>query len=382
MILPRLLEKPLLKSQKSILLLGPRQTGKSTLIRSLQPDISFNLADEETFLQFAQDPGLLRNILAKKKNSEVFIDEVQRLPKLLNTIQALIDETPRPPRFLLTGSSARKLRRGKANLLPGRIHSFELGPLTASELGYQADLDSALSTGFLPGIYLDAEMSERKKTLRSYAATYLKEEIQSEALTRNLEGFARFLKIAGASSGHFTDMTRLASEAGINRVTAGRFFEILEDTLIFNTCEPFAKSERKRLVQHPKRYAFDCGILNALLSNFQPSADRKGPLFENLIFNQIRIAAAARDLECRISTYRTENHAEIDFIVELEGKVFAIEAKASANLGASDLRGFQSFRNFYAKPHTPMIFYTGVHSQRIHEVDAFPWQEGLKEMGL
>ena len=127
MILPRLLEKPLLKSQKSILLLGPRQTGKSTLIRSLQPDISFNLADEETFLQFAQDPGLLRNILAKKKNSEVFIDEVQRLPKLLNTIQALIDETPRPPRFLLTGSSARKLRRGKANLLPGRIHSFELG---------------------------------------------------------------------------------------------------------------------------------------------------------------------------------------------------------------------------------------------------------------
>src|SRR3989338_1807469 len=187
-MITRLIAPLLARSTKSCLLLGPRQTGKSTLIRSLAPALSLNLASEATFLEFARNPQELPQRLAAGRYRTVFIDEVQRLPALLNTIQAVLDEQPRPPTFYLTGSSARKLRRGRANLLPGRIHTYQLGPLVAAELGYALDTAPALSTRTLPGIWAAPEAQARRKTLRSYASTYLKEEIQAEALTRHIEG--------------------------------------------------------------------------------------------------------------------------------------------------------------------------------------------------
>ncbi len=195
----RRLDSILAKSTHNILLLGPRQAGKSTLICGLHPQLTINLARESTFLELASNPHALEERLAARAEPSltVFIDEVQRLPSLLNTLQALIDEHPRKYRFLLTGSSARKLRRGNANLLPGRVHTYALGAITAQETGYRFPLSQGLSTGALPGILSEPKDEVRRKTLRSYASVYVREEIQAEGLTRSIEGFARFINVLG-----------------------------------------------------------------------------------------------------------------------------------------------------------------------------------------
>lgn len=380
-MLVRWLAGLLSKSSKSVLLLGPRQTGKSTLIASLNPDLTINLAEERTFLQFSRNPSELQERLADVRCKTVFIDEIQRLPSLLNTVQAIIDDKPvRPARFYLTGSSARKLRRGQANLLPGRVHHYELGGLYCGELGYAMDTATALATGSLPGIYMEPQMKERSKTLQSYAATYLREEIQAEALTRNLEGFSRFIFTAAELSGHLLDFSKLCSLAQIARQSATRYFEILEDTLIVSRCPSFAKSRLKRLIQHPKYYFFDTGVLNALLGSLEVSVDRKGLLFEHLFFNQLRFGGFCRDEDRRISTYRTEHGAEVDFIVEIGKTVAAIELKASANVGRTDLRGLGNFAAFYGKAVQRYVAYLGKTRRVVDGVRILPWQEVLKEL--
>lgn len=370
------------KSPKSVLLLGPRQTGKSTLIRNLKPDLEIDLADEQAYLQFARNPEELKQRLGGSRPKTVFVDEVQRLPGLLNTIQTILDRSERPIKFYLTGSSARKLRKGQANLLPGRVHTYELGPLSCGELDYECDSVKALETGTLPGIYVEENREERIKTLRSYAGTYLKEEVQTEALTRNLEGFSRFLFLAAECSGQYVDVAKLSSESQVPRQSAARYLEILEDTLIVNRCPPFTRSDRKRLVLHPKYYFFDTGVLNGLLGNFEASPDRIGRLFEHLFFNQLLAGAKARDRDIRVSNYRTEHGAEIDFIVELEKDVWAVELKSSSQISRNDLRGFKSFSDFFGKKHRSVIAYRGQAAKEIDGIRAVPWQQALKEMGL
>lgn len=376
----------LASAKKSFLLLGPRQTGKSTLVSSLMPDISINLAHEPTYLEFARNPRELDERLAAvpagQKMQTVFVDEVQRLPSLLNTIQTLLDAPAMPYRFFLTGSSARKLRRGNANLLPGRIFVYHLGPLTSREMGYQINTVQALSHGTLPGILVEPDQYVREKTLSSYAATYLKEEVQAEALTRNLEGFARFLSICAEYAGRFLDLAKLAADAQVARQSAVRYFEILEDCLIVHRLPPFAKSTRRRLVQHPRYYFFDPGVLNGLLRNFRASPDRIGNLFEHLVFTQIAHSALHLDALMNLSSYRTEHGAEVDFIITRDGETFAIESKASRNVSTSDLRGLNSFSEYYGKSHRAMVFYLGDQRRKIGKVEILPWQEGLKEIGL
>lgn len=369
-----------------MLLLGPRQTGKSTLIRQLRPDLTIDLAHEPTFLDFARNPRELEERLppieTRAAPLAVFVDEVQRLPSLLNTVQSLIDRHGRRIRFLLTGSSARKLRRGNANLLPGRVHTYRLGPLVTAELDYRLDARAALATGTLPGILTDPDVQDRRKTLRSYAATYLKEEIQAESLSRNLEGFARFLGVVGEWAGHHLDLSKLAAAAQVPRQTATRYFEVLEDTLIVQRAEPFASSPSRRLVQHPKFYFFDVGVRNGLLGDFEVSADRAGRLFEQLVFSQLVAGAAALDEEIRISSYRTEHGAEVDFIVQLARDTWALELKASRHVAAHDLRGFVSFADYYGKRYRAAVLYLGDVRRRVAGVDVMPWQDGLRAMGL
>lgn len=379
MHIERELASKLAKSKKSVLLLGPRQTGKSTLIQHLHPDLLINLADEQTYLDFARNPAEIKTRLSGQKIKSVFVDEVQRLPSLLNTIQSIIDSGS-APKFFFSGSSARKLKRGKANLLPGRIHVYYLNPLSFSELGNQFRLQQSLETGTLPGIYLETSREEQIKTLKSYSATYLKEEIQTEALARNIEGFSRFLFTTAQCSGQFTDLTKLASEAQIARQSATRYLEILEDTLTIHCCPPFSKSSRRRLVQHPKFYFFDTGVLNALLGNFHASEDRKGMLFEHFFFNQMIALAQNRDQEFRISAYRTEHGAEVDFIVELEGEIWAIELKASRNVGKTDLKGLNSFAEFFKKSHRAAVAYWGEVEKKIGDISIVPWQKLFSQM--
>ncbi len=376
----RLLADRLAGGRKSLLLLGPRQVGKSTLIRGLKPELSINLADEVEFLAHAADAGLLVQRLRATSARTVFIDEIQRLPRLLNTIQSILDGN-RPPRFLLTGSSARKLRRGRANLLPGRLHTYELGPLAVEEIGDDFDEQRALTTGMLPGVYAEPDPRERMKTLRSYASSYVREEIQAEALTRNLEGFVRFLNQAAVASGQFADQSRMAKEAQVTRATVQRYYEILEDTLLAIRIDAFAKSERKRLVQHPKYFLFDVGVFNALVGSFDTSGDRSGTLFEHFIVSQIVTMAHAHDVEIRLSTYRTEHRAEIDLIVELGKDVWAIELKAGKQVGTGDTTGFHSFAQFYGRPHRRVLAYRGDHRRTLGDVDVWPYRDLLRELG-
>ncbi len=383
-MLTRRLAATLAADKRSVLLLGPRQTGKSTLIRSLAPDLTFNLADEAVFLRFASNPGELRARLEAKpaRTTTVFVDEVQRLPSLLNTVQALLDEQPRRFRFFLTGSSARKLRRGNANLLPGRVSTYQLGSIVAAEMDHQLPTRDVLSTGALPGVLTEAKIATRHKMLSSYAATYLREEIQAESLSRSLEGFSRFLGAVAETSGRFFDVTKLAAAAMVPRGSVGRWVEVLEDTLLVRRIDAFTRSSMRRLVQHPRLYFFDGGVLNGLLGNFEVSADRIGFLFEHLVVNQIIDAAAALDRPVRVSTFRTEHGAEVDFIVEWDKRVWAIECKASHRVRAADLGGMARFAEHYGKRHEARVWYLGSDARVEGGIKVLPWQQGLREMGM
>jgi predicted AAA+ superfamily ATPase len=257
-----------------------------------------------------------------------------------------------------------------------------MGPIVSRELDYDLNTVQALSHGTLPGLLVETDGYVREKILSSYAATYLKEEVQAEALTRNLEGFARFLSVCAEYAGQFLDLAKLAADAQLARQSAVRYFEILEDCLIVHRLPPFAKSARRRLVQHPRYYFFDAGVLNGLLGNFKASPDRIGNLFEHLVFTQITHGALALDERINLASYRTEHGAEADFILTSGGETVAIESKASRNVGSSDLRGLASFAEYYGKPHRAMVFYLGAHRRKIGNVEVFPWQEGLKEIGL
>lgn len=370
------------RSSKSILLLGPRQVGKSTLVRGLNPSLTINLAREKEFLDHAQDASLLERLVLSKFRTEkvpvtAFVDEIQRLPSLLNTMQALLDEHASKVKFFLTGSSARKLKRGHANLLPGRIHAYNLGPLCSAEIDLNSAPERALATGTLPGIWTEVDQNEREKTLRTYSAVYLREEIQAESLSKNLEGFARFLGILGAWNGNFLDISKIAQASQVARTSVTRWFEIVEDTLIVRRVEAYSHKLSQRLVRHPKFYFFDTGVLNGLLNNFEPSADRIGVLFETLIFSQLISTAAAYDVPITVETFRTEAGLEVDFIVRLHGRLYAIETKASKRIGPHDLRALSRFAEIVREPCTRIILYLGEHTQEYEGVTVAPWASGL-----
>jgi len=346
-MIPRLISSAIGQSPKSILLLGPRQVGKSTLILGLGPDLAINLNDDKTYLDFTSNPNELKQRLAANSGIRaVLIDEVQRYPTILNTIQSIIDHEPsKSPKFYLTGSSARKLKRGHANLLPGRIFSYELGPLCAAELDYKLDINLAMSWGSLPEPYLSPSVSFREKLLTTYSGVYLKEEIQAEALTRNLEGFSRFIMSAAEHSGLILDFSKLAKQAKIERKACARFYEILEDTLIASRLEVFDKTDAD-IAKRPKFYFFDTGVLNGLLGNFVASNDRRGLLFEHLVLNQILASAKARDKPVHVSYFRTRGGYEVDLILELAGTIYAVEIKAG-RADDGDARKLESFSGYY-----------------------------------
>ena len=378
----RLLAERLKTSTRSILLLGPRQTGKSTLIKTLEPDLSINLTFEHVFLDYSAQPGLLEKVVARERPRTVFIDEVQRLPSLLNTVQGMLDESPRQYRFYLTGSSARKLKRGKANLLPGRVIQHQLGPLIHEELGEDLELDDALAFGTLPGIVTERDDRVRTDLLRTYASTYLKEEVQAEALTRQIEGFARFLFVAASKSGEFLDFAKAGSLAAISQKTSSRFFEILEDTLIVNRIDAYAANETRRLVRHPKFYFFDNGVLNGLLRNFTLSEDRRGFLFEHFIVNQILIANATLGEPARLSTYRTEAGSEVDLIVEKAGETIGLEIKSGSRVASKDFSGLRSFSASHGRRRAgrSILLYSGNRAYTDGQVDVLPWRKALSEI--
>ncbi|PWU15499.1 MAG: hypothetical protein C5B49_11755 [Bdellovibrio sp.] len=359
MYVPRLIESALNNSTKSALLLGPRQTGKSTLIGKLKPELTLNLADETLFVELSSDLQAFKDRVESRPYKTIFVDEIQRMPELLNLVQFYIDQR-KGMRFYLTGSSARKLRRGGANLLPGRVINYFLGPLVAKEADYAFATMAVLNYGTLPEIYSIEDEKSRQSILRSYSVSYLKEEIQHEALVRNLPSFARFFHVACQSVGQLIDYTKIAKAAKVSRHSIPRFFEILEDTMVATRIYPFEPAiESADLIKHPRFFLFDNGVFNGLLGNFNASIDRRGPLMEQLVFNQIKDSCGALEKSFKASTFRTRGGLEIDFIFEVEGDTIAVEVKSSDNIQSEDLRGLKSFPNHYPRKHLSMVLHAG-----------------------
>lgn len=371
------------ESPKSILLLGPRQTGKTTVMNSLSADLVINLADESEYRTFLHNPDELRHRINLTQPKTVFIDEIQRLPELLNTIQVLIDQNKNSLKFLLTGSSARKLKRGSANLLPGRIFSYRLGPLSLLDLDFKMDSDKALEIGCLPEPYFMGSNKHAHKLLQTYTDTYLKEEILSETLIRNLQGFSHFLNAVAENSGLFLDLSKLATKARVTRSSARRYFEIIEDTLLCDRLDSYYDYENeelsKKLVKHSKFYLFDVGIKNGVLQNFTSSSDRIGFLFEHLFFNQIKNISYSLDQEIKAYHFRTLLGKELDFIFKIKNKNIIVELK-STEPNSDEIKKIENICKEFNLGNEIYIACLKCKAKKIGSVVILPWQEVLKDM--
>ncbi|MFO0874042.1 MAG: ATP-binding protein [Phycisphaerales bacterium] len=366
----------------SVLILGPRQTGKSTFVKMSLPAKSWSvdLLRHDDYLKYSKSPSTLALEVeerARRGIRVVFVDEVQKVPALLDEVHSLVERLP--VRFVLTGSSARKLRRGGANLLAGRAAIMHMHPLTSREMADSFDLERVLRLGSLPPVVAGNDQHARE-LLRSYADTYLREEIRAESLVRNLGGFARFLDVAAAQSGELLNVSAVARDAGVAARTVQEYFQILEDTLIGVRLQAWRRSIRARLVAHSRFYFFDTGVTNALNHRLTASIDSaaRGRLFEQwLVLECQRLIDYARS-EARLFFWRTNHGAEVDLLVERHGKlVAAVEAKTSRRIVGADLSGLRSFAT--ENPGVPRFVVTpDAQPHRLEGVLVTNWKDFLR----
>lgn len=324
----------LLKS-RSVFLFGPRQTGKSTFLHTRYPRATLiNLLESDTFRELSVRPESLRERVRARSGSWVIIDEIQKIPTLLNEVHHLI-ESDKTLRFILTGSSARALKRKGVNLLGGRALSARMHPLVSRELGFKR-FEETLLWGSLPGI-LDS--ATRKEDLKSYVGTYLQEEIRAEGLVRNLGAFSRFLEVAALCSGQQMSYVGVASDAQVNERTVKDYFQILFDTFLGRKLLPFRKARTRKTVATPKFYLFDTGVWNALLGRFSlsPRTREFGEALEHRVFHELSAYLDYTRSDENLSYWRPQKQAtEVDFLV---GDRVAIEVKGTNRVGPADVRG-------------------------------------------
>lgn len=373
-----------LPKDKSFFLFGPRQTGKTWLLNtqfSKETTIFYDLLKSEQYLRLLEHPDLFREEVSAKpqKITHVVIDEVQRVPQLLNEVQYLMGGMTNPPKFILTGSSARKLKRGQANLLAGRALTYHLFPLTAGELGNNFSLLKTLSFGTLPPVYLDESEENANNILRAYVETYLKEEIELEAQIRGIDKFARFLSIAGQENGKVLNYSNIARETGTTYHTVQSYFQVLEDTLIGNFLFPYLKSARKRVAKRPKFYFFDLGVVRALTKRLAapilPHTPEFGHAFEHFAVLEIFREAGNRGRDYGFYYYRTEGGAEVDLIVEKNPEeILAIEIKSRDRIDKPDLNGLFSFSEVCPQAKLYCIC-LAPRKRNMGDITILPWQE-------
>jgi len=330
----RALDLGALVAKKSHFLLGPRQTGKTTLLRRALPEARvYDLLDAGMYLALSHRPSRLAEELGPK-DKVVVIDEIQRLPELLNEVHRLIEE--RGVRFLLTGSSARKLRRGGVNLLGGRARTMHLHPLTCRELGAQFDLRRALTHGLLPSIYFS---DNPRADLQAYMGSYLQQEILAEGATRNLPAFSRFLHVAALCNGTIVNFTNVANDAQVARTTIYEYFGILQDTLLLQELPAWRKTRKRKPLVSSKYYFFDVGVATALQGReARPGTPEFGASFETYLMHEL---TSYRDYKSGepLSYWRSTSGFEVDFIL---GDHTAIEVKARENVTPQDLKSLRA----------------------------------------
>lgn len=351
----RLLVKPF-KTRKSFFLLGPRGTGKTTWLRHQLPDAVFiNLLQSQFYNRLSANPGLIREYIPRQYSNWIIIDEIQRIPELLNEVHDMIETDNHI--FVLTGSSARKLRQKGVNLLAGRALTYYLHPLTAIEQADEFDMTKSLKLGHLPARFNEPDP---EKYLNDYIQTYIREEVQQEGLTRNIGHFSRFLEIASFSQGSVLNISEIARETAIERARADNYFSILEDLLISIRLPVFARKAKRKLIQHQKFYFFDTGVFRKLRPTgpLDSDAELDGPALETLVLQEIRANNDYLELDYQLYFWRTKNGLEIDFVLYGPNGLIAIEIKRSSHISLKNLRALKEFKKDYP-PARCYVFYGG-----------------------
>lgn len=362
-------------NNESLFLWGARQTGKSTLLKKTFPDsLWFDLLQTDVFERLRRNPAQLREIvLADERKKPVIIDEIQRIPELLNEVHWLIENNK--TRFILSGSSPRKIIRSGTNLLGGRALRYELFPLISQEIP-DFDLLQAINYGLLPRHYLSANP---QKLLSAYISSYLNDEIIAEARIRNVNSFSRFLDAAAFSNGEMVNYTNIASDCGVSANTVREYFQILEDTLTGRFLPSFQKKPKRRVILTPKFYFFDVGIANFLLKRGKivQGSEAFGKAFEHFIYQEIYAHSSYSDLNYPISYWRTASQLEIDFV--LGDHEVAIEVKATENATPRHLNGLRNFAEEY--PVKKLILISNDPLPRLLDnVMVLPWKVFLERL--
>lgn len=364
--------------RQSFFLFGPRGTGKSTWLRHVFPDaLIVDLLRPATHRTLDSRPERLRELIAGRPRAEVVvIDEVQRVPEVLSVVHSLIEEH-RGLRFVLTGSSARKLRRGGVDLLAGRALNRTLHPFMAAELP-SFDLGRALSEGMLPLVWAAPRPSE---VLDSYASLYLDQEIRLEGWARDAGSFARFLEAVSFSHGSVLNATEIARECEVERRTVSRYLEVLEDLLLSFRVPIFTRRARRRTSSRPKLYLFDAGVYRALRP--RGPLDRKeeieGAAFEGLVAQHLRAWIAYSERDCKLYFWRTRKGVEVDFVLYGEAGFWAIEVKNTSQVRPKDLKSLRAFREDYPEAET-LLVYRGSERLRIDGIWCLPGEEFLRQL--
>lgn len=365
--------------KESFFLFGPRGTGKSTwLIHSYPKSLRLDLLDPEEERRFLARPEKLKEVIGPLKSGDIcIIDEVQRVPQLLPVIHALIEEK-RGIQFILTGSSARKLRRSVADLLGGRALLRFMTPFMASELKDEFSMEKALRFGLVPMIWQSPDPMEKART---YVAVYLKEEVQAEGLVRQIGDFARFMEIATFSHGALWTSTEIARESQVKRQTVDNYLQILEDLLLAFTLPVFTRRAKRALVSHSKFYYFDVGVFRALRPRgpLDRETELEGPALEGLVAQHLRAWVFAQRENYHLSFWRTQTKLEVDFVIYGPEGFWAIEVKRAAEVSSSDVKSLSVFKDEYPEA-TCVLLYGGKTRQKIRDILCIPVEEFLRNL--
>lgn len=370
---------------RSFFLFGARSTGKSTLIQQLpffREEFYINLLDDEALEKYSREPKRIE--LLAKKNDWLIIDEIQKSIKLLNAVHKLIEG--KKTKFVLTGSSARKLRRGGANLLGGRANLFYLFPLTAAELGEHFNLVQTLQYGSLPELTTLSTDTEKREYLKSYFYTFLKEEIQVEQTVRKLDPFRDFLYIAAQMSGKILNAHKMAKEVGVDDKTVWNYIQILEDTLVGYVIPGFHRSVRKSQQEPAKLYLFDLGVQNYLqdLDDTipKPGTSHYGHLFESFVILEIIRHNEYSRKDFHLSYYRTQSGVEVDLILSRAKKDILVEIKSTLKIDFDEVRAFARNTSGFGQGTVRYYVSQDCHSGEADGVKCVHWVEFLRGVFL
>lgn len=363
------------RPDRSFFLFGPRGTGKTTWLRQrFQDALWFDLVRDAELLRLVRDPDTFRQqVEARPAGNWVVVDEVQRHPGVLNEVQDLIARHGRRYRYALTGSSARRLRRGQANLLAARVVNRRFFPLTAAELGVDFRLDDALRWGTLPAVASEKDTRGRIDVLEAYVSNYITQEIRLEAAVRRLDAFTRFLEVAAVANAQVTNVSNLARDAAVARPTVQGYFETLVDTLLGTWLPAWRPRARVKEVGHPKFYFFDTGVTRALADRLREPLERaeRGPLLETYVFHELQ--AYQDDAGCggQFSYWGTPSRAEVDFVWTRARRAVGIEVKASTRWRREDARALAGLVDTGVVSRAYGV-YEGASSLRVGRVDVLP----------